>query len=90
MSTDARYALVGIQPGTNQVQVVGLVNEVVLDTLRDMHGLMVVVTSPDHARQVFGEKVDPAEFVMDCVLGRTAGNHSGAYRVPSIEGSGSG
>lgn len=88
--SETRYALVGIQPGTNQVQVVGLVNEVVLDTLRDMHGLIVVVTSPDHARHVFGEKVDPAEFVLDCVLGRTAGNYSGAYRVPSVAGSGTG
>jgi hypothetical protein len=85
-----RYALVGIHPDTSEVQVVGLVNEVVLDTLRDMDGLVVVVTSPDHARQVFGEKVDPGEFVMDCVLGRTAGNYSGAFRTPSIEGSGTG
>lgn len=92
MSTepDTRYALIGINPDTNQVQVVGLVNEVVRETLRDMHGLIVVVTSPDHAREVFGEKVDPAQFVLDCVLGRTAGNYSGAYRVPALERSGTG
>lgn len=80
-----RHALVGIEPDTYIVQVIALAQGQIIETLRDMRGLFVVVTSIDHAHQVWGKTVDLDEFMHQAT--RPTGSTSGSVHV---SGSGTG
>jgi hypothetical protein len=71
----AKHALAGIELDTRIVKVIALVDENVLDTLRDMRGLLVVVTSAEHAHSVWGQQVGGTpnrwdEFIRHCTTGK--------------------
>lgn len=74
MSIKAQHALVGIEPETRIVKVIALVGDNVLETLRDMRGLFVVVTSAEHAHEIWGRYVGPDidmdELMRQCTTGK--------------------